>query len=101
VTQLLVASRGCPFGTRLGATRQLSAYFWISPDALVMTDLANFRVAGSKTIQERGCGKPQRKIGGNPKNYCWQRRLTARQGWRFFAELLLNFRLQMRASSCN
>ena len=32
-----------------------------------MTGLANLGVVGSETIQERGCGKPQRIIVGIPR----------------------------------
>jgi hypothetical protein len=65
-------------------------------NALVMTGLANFRVVGAETIQERwGCGKPHRII-VNPEIIAGSALVRVREGWQFFAELLLNYTLQMR-----
>jgi hypothetical protein len=41
-----------------------------------------------------GTGKSQRIMVGSAKSYLLERRVTVREGWQLFAELLLNFKLQ-------
>src|SRR5580693_439673 len=44
-------------------------------NAVVMTGLANLGVVGSETIQERGCGKPQRIIVYPPQEHLPQKQM--------------------------